>query len=194
MDTKFLQARNRMGAKRMSMRFRSTMDYSPSLRPARGAIKFRWDIVGDGHLEFNFEHRRANLGWTASHHWDLCPEDSELPPRPLTLVATPKGRARSQEPGGHRHDQTRPTPGTASGTQEAWAHLAQPPAVPTVGAVQGAQEALQLKKQKPGWSRGCLLNCDLEKGDIRARPPVKIDESRNEERDPGTSTWNRGSA
>ena len=60
----------------------------------------------------------------------------------------------------------------------------QPPAVPTAGAGQDAQEALQRKKQKPAGSRGCLLNRDLEKGDIRARPPVKIDESRNEERDP----------
>ena len=77
MDAKFLLRRNQMGAKGMSMLFRSTMDYSAGLRPARGAIKFRWDIVGDGHLEFNFEHRRADLGWTASHHWDPCPGDSE---------------------------------------------------------------------------------------------------------------------
>ena len=79
MDTKILHARNQMGAKGTSMRFRSTMDYSPFLRPARGAIKFRWDIVGDGHSECNFERRRASLGWTTSHHWDPHPEDSEPP-------------------------------------------------------------------------------------------------------------------
>ena len=127
-DTKFLLRRNQMGAKGMSMLYRSTMDYSAGLRPARGAIKFRWDIVGDGHLEFNFEQRRANLGWTASHHWDPCPDDSELPPNPPAFATAPKGRARSQEPGGHRHVQTAPTPGTARAPRKlgrAWHSLPQ---------------------------------------------------------------------
>ena len=38
--------------------------------------------------------------------------------------------------------------------------------------------------EKPEKSRGCLLRRDLEKGQIRARHPVKIDESINEEKDP----------
>ena len=39
--TTILRKRNRLGAKGMSTRFRSTMDYSSSICPARGAITSR---------------------------------------------------------------------------------------------------------------------------------------------------------
>ena len=105
-------------------------------------------------------------------------------PGPATAAT---GRSQSQAPVRLRHAEPRTLPTAVLPEADAWTPLVQLPTVSTAGSAQGAKEAMEEKKrslEKPEGSRGCLLRRDLEKGHIHARPPVKIDESNNEEKDP----------
>lgn len=93
LDTQVLRKKNRIGEKGMSTRYRSTMDYSIALRLDSGAITSRWYIVGDRWPEYDFERRRASLGWTSSHHWVPCLWGPETPPVLPVLAAAPTGRS-----------------------------------------------------------------------------------------------------
>ena len=157
------------------------MDYSGSVQPESGTIKPRWNILGDGWPD-NFEERRAL--WTRpiirppARGNRTRPPSSQTPPLPLR----------------RSHSQASARPRTLLATAPPAADPRTPlvvlPTVSIAGPAQAAAEALSAAEamekkrrrlEKPEGSKGCLLRRDLEKGPVRARAQVVIDESNNEE-------------